>query len=371
MKAIAKTKNILMLCITFLILGASLPSNVRASIMVHAHNPEGVEIASIEGMNPLSVKIYDGDTFIDYGANNAQTHNKPIYIPAGTHTIKVIFNKISKELTFNINENETKKLIFTFERTEFDLFSAIINNWTVNIEDSFEEEFSDGSNYYNYIQFPLFMGYYLTVCWSSMTGEGYVSMGAKIKFDSAGCWYLYTKWVGSTNGWANGDQNSNLSEDTASYAPANIPSYTNFDHWYIQCQQLKEPKYITYSTGYIVNNGVYARTEPNREILFSRDDYSMQTVSASSTIPYIHFGIPTFGSVYLDQGEHILSGKILSLRMSSIPYDLKNTGVKGCEKVIIEKILDKNYLCPPLIFWVPPLPPWFEEKDGNVDGKGL
>ena len=35
-------------------------------VIVHALNPEGIEIGSIEGMNPHCVEIYDGDTLIGY-----------------------------------------------------------------------------------------------------------------------------------------------------------------------------------------------------------------------------------------------------------------------------------------------------------------
>jgi hypothetical protein len=61
-------------------------------IIVHALNPEGIDIASIQGMGQYSVEIYDSDNLIGYGAYNAESHNRPIPIPAGTHTIKVEFN---------------------------------------------------------------------------------------------------------------------------------------------------------------------------------------------------------------------------------------------------------------------------------------
>lgn len=39
-------------------------------IIVHADNPEEIEIASINGMSQNSVEIYDGDALIGYGAYN-------------------------------------------------------------------------------------------------------------------------------------------------------------------------------------------------------------------------------------------------------------------------------------------------------------
>lgn len=87
-------------------------------IIVHALNPEGVEIASIEGMEPYCVRIYDGDRFIGYGSYNEETHNKPIEISPGTHIIKVYFNGMTKEQNVTLNHGETETFTFTFDRTE-------------------------------------------------------------------------------------------------------------------------------------------------------------------------------------------------------------------------------------------------------------
>lgn len=97
-----------------------------ANIIVHCHNPEGKEIASIQGVGQSSVEIYDGNTLIGYGAYNSTTHNQPITISAGSHIIKVKFNGITMEQNINISEGETQVLTFTFERTEI-LASQLIS----------------------------------------------------------------------------------------------------------------------------------------------------------------------------------------------------------------------------------------------------
>ena len=94
-------------------------SGETSYIIVHALNPEGIEIASIEGMDTHCVEIYDGDTLIGYGAYNSATHNQPITISTGSHTIKVKFNGMTMEQSINISEGETQTLIFTFTRTEY------------------------------------------------------------------------------------------------------------------------------------------------------------------------------------------------------------------------------------------------------------
>jgi len=87
-------------------------------IIVHALNPEGIEIASIAGMNPYSVRIYDGDSFIGYGAHNEETHNKPIAISPGLHTIKAVFNGIELVKEMNLEAGQTEITTFTFPRIE-------------------------------------------------------------------------------------------------------------------------------------------------------------------------------------------------------------------------------------------------------------
>ncbi|MDP2936866.1 MAG: hypothetical protein Q8O86_10295 [Dehalococcoidia bacterium] len=96
-----------------------------AYIIIHVHNPEGVEIASIQGVDPGSVQIYDGDTLISYGTNNATTHNEPMGILPGAHTIKAVFNGMTKEQTITLSANDTKVVTFTFDRTEFDLLAVL------------------------------------------------------------------------------------------------------------------------------------------------------------------------------------------------------------------------------------------------------
>jgi hypothetical protein len=105
-----------------------LPSS---HLVIHVHNPEGIEIASIAGMEPNCVEIYDGDTLIEYGAHNEETHNKPIEVSPGTHTIKVKFNGMTKEQVVTVNPDETEEVTFIFDRRVWD-FRDLLNIGTVS-----------------------------------------------------------------------------------------------------------------------------------------------------------------------------------------------------------------------------------------------
>lgn len=103
-------------------------------IIVHALNPESIEIGSIvstfpEGCERNSVDIYCDNTLIGYGAEDLTSnedktnnyYNKPFPVSSGWHEIKVKFNGVVLTQTADLNAGETKVLVFEFERTEYDL----------------------------------------------------------------------------------------------------------------------------------------------------------------------------------------------------------------------------------------------------------
>ncbi|MFA5144017.1 MAG: alpha/beta hydrolase [Candidatus Omnitrophota bacterium] len=103
---------------------ASAQADEASYIIVHVHNPEGIEIASIpNGVDTVSsdgsqgAEIYDGDNFIAGGAYNTGTHCKPIEISSGSHTIKAKFNGMTKEEDVTLDPGQTKIVVFTFQRT--------------------------------------------------------------------------------------------------------------------------------------------------------------------------------------------------------------------------------------------------------------
>jgi hypothetical protein len=125
-------------------------------ITIHALNPEGIELGSIQTSGDVQTWLSGEPAliFIDTeGVFSSPTHeiedfydefynwfshNWPIPISAGTHTITAYFNGIEKEQVVNIEPGETRAITFTFERTEFDLlewinsrdFPRTIETWT-------------------------------------------------------------------------------------------------------------------------------------------------------------------------------------------------------------------------------------------------
>lgn len=137
--------------------GAQEPNVKGTNIIVHCHNPEGKEINSIINNREILdtnnrllflANIYDGDTLIGYGAFNAEEHFRPIPLSAGNHTIKVKYNGIVMEEAITLNKDETKELIFTFNRTEFDLVNAVASLGTTVLTGSYDVESGLTPSYY-------------------------------------------------------------------------------------------------------------------------------------------------------------------------------------------------------------------------------
>jgi hypothetical protein len=105
----------------------------EAYVIVHAHNPEGVEINSIEGMQYEGiyyVEVFDGDVRLGcapcgltgpYECWPQLDHNVPVALSPGTHTIRAEFNGMKREETITLAPGQTGTVTFVFERTEFDI----------------------------------------------------------------------------------------------------------------------------------------------------------------------------------------------------------------------------------------------------------
>lgn len=145
--------KILQNCLILLLLAASsfIVSTVPAYsqpqssyIIVHCHNLEGKEINSIQGMVGTEAEIYDGDTFIGYGARDTVTHNQPIPIGPGKHTIKVKFNGMVLEQNITLESGVTEVLTFVFERRVWDFRSLLDTIGAVSREIGFSRIVSYG-----------------------------------------------------------------------------------------------------------------------------------------------------------------------------------------------------------------------------------
>lgn len=106
----------------------------RTGIIVHVHNPEGIEINSIKHTcqssyyYQYSPRIYINDTFIHYGASNIIEHNNVDILSPGVYTIKVTYNNMIQTKTVEVFNNKINTVIFLFNRVECNIM-----NWLNNL----------------------------------------------------------------------------------------------------------------------------------------------------------------------------------------------------------------------------------------------
>lgn len=118
----------------FLIPIPAISQTLDSYIIVHVHNPEGVEIASIHDSTPFTsmpfqVHILDDDNFIFNGVKFLEEHNKPMKISPGSHSIKAQFNGMDLIKNIVLSPGETQVLVFEFPRTTFP-----IRDWAMSLE---------------------------------------------------------------------------------------------------------------------------------------------------------------------------------------------------------------------------------------------
>ena len=313
---------IILVCSMLIVLSghAAVRAQQNAYIVVHAVNPEGVEIASIEGMSQNSVEIYDGNTLIGYGAYNAETHNQAIQISSGSHTIKVKFNGITMEQNINLSEGETQVLTFTFRRAGFDMQSMV----------SFSAEtYSDipipippyNQAFHCFApDFPMSASSFLDMIPSANHLVGMSVHGmASVSPSSSICTVI-------ANASIEGPQEHGYYLSAGAQIPKkaiNWIAHTDFTNWFVQ--DYPTPRTEFYLVDTVANISTIISPSPS-------------VISANTHYNYIY--LPAFV-----EGEIKSSNRNLNitetttrplyaenLKISSVPYDLTGTGVKDGEK---------------------------------------
>jgi hypothetical protein len=300
-------------------------------IIVHALNPEGVEIVSIKGMDSQSVEVYDGPILIGYGAYNEETSNKLVAISAGEHTIEVRFNGMVLQQEIEVNAGETEVSVFTFERTTFDVWAkipesqettvAISGSW-VGATSLIEDRKSND------------LGWNVRVHFEDPYDGGYDEEGNYVKSSGSYNGVARASWVKQSN-QLNYElyTNYDLYADSVPARPPDTPLWSSlvdgsvssdivlglenpdFSNWFVQ--------YSNYCTDLSLQIG-------SLELLDHQGDYIMKSVPAADESMRIESArIETWGGA--TDSITKTGGGALNIEVSSVPYDLTGTGIKHGE----------------------------------------
>ena len=299
-------------------------------IIVHALNPEGIEIASIEGMNTHCVEIYDGDTLIGYGAHDNETHNKPIAISPGGHTVKAVFNGMTESKNINIVGGNTQQLFFIFSRTEVIYNPQFCYDGNLSASLTWEGGWmgKDVVDYNNNLL--LFLVYIRPQTYHGGSASGTVSYSlTPTNFTLTATAYMNSTTISQIDSGAHHATVNDPIFGTSIVLPINLPPTSEYDNWFVQQKR----------------TGIYPR-------VFFRDQSSATLISSNSGV-YLHT-LPanityTEGTFYpahqpdgllqilgYDSGSYSLSksGTLEYLNISSVPYDKLGTGIT-CPEVQI------------------------------------
>jgi PKD repeat protein len=317
-------------------------------IIVHALNPEGVEIASVDSPWTglfTSVEIFDSTDLIGYAPHNEETHNVPIPIESGTHTIKAKFNGMTKEQTITLAPNETKTLTFVFDRVEFDITDWIRSQ---DIRKSLHSEYPIHEGVYTNFKDMVVLRHW---SWSNIDFENIVTGTIDTSFYFDGMTYetkqdieMTLTLLGESTGWPwSTGAVSEISFALGELPTLGLPSpRSDFDEWYVQriIDGYTAGIYIAKGTNY---DDIYWLTEDPIDRCLFDDSYLWNTIPANVSFTNAGFQL-TYNPWYLIQisvafaswdgdgsgtkESHRYDTGTLDLRMSSVPYDLLGTGIK-------------------------------------------
>lgn len=323
-----------------------------AQIVVHAVNPEGVEIGSIMGLNEYGVpyvRIYKDGVFVGYSIENEGECNQSITVPSGNHTIAVRFNGITKIQNISIDENVTRSLVFFFEREKTDISwkgdevsAQISNSYGCNdpyIGDVHGVDESDVLKAVTQIrddECASFSAYaklhlkfnsrnYEVSSIAEINGLSWCegcepSMGSGISspFARTKIWRRIYEFGEYQDDWRGGAGGAGRDWELDEPIPAHG---LLFEKWFIQSKSSSD--YPNVYLGY----GNYPVINKTAETLISPVDanriYGTEYKTINLDCPFIDVG------VYANNGREIFSqsGSVDYLKISSVPYDMTGEGI--------------------------------------------
>ncbi len=328
-------------------------------IVVHAVNPEGIEIASIEGMNLYSVPIFDGDKLIGFSGHDAETTNRVIKISPGTHTIRAIFNGITKEQTVTLIPNEIRTITFTFDRNNFDLAGYFDSIGGSFVDISQEATWVTGDNQWvdEISPDPFNAGIWLWVEAWKLNQERPMTFSWKANGESniilnSTQFKIRTKAKVEITDKANCEGSIRVSAFLDNYElgfSCGLSSTTDFTRWFVQYIQdgwwprvfLQNSLFMWgIMTGYrglpdgtqVPDEGYHFVTLPayidyTDISFFLYRDYSKEWIYWNHRVG-VSAWVDGVGS---DSDELSYEGKLHNLKCSSIPYDITGKGIKAGE----------------------------------------
>jgi PKD repeat protein len=304
-----------------------------AEIVVHAVNPEGIEIASIKGMNPNCVGIFADDLLIGYSPSDTSSYNKPLAIEAGQHTIKALFNGIELTQEIVLEKGEKKNVVFIFPRTQFDvrpyiyecnLHSAISGSWFG------QKDLDDATDYHPTMNWRTNSHFVNPTNCGDPVMRGNYEGEADLQFHfidtnytwSYRCYYNIYIYDGGGCAISYG---GNSSIETNSGVKEMPSANSNFNEWFLQYYHVGEVEFTISNHILEGMNMVTLNAAENStiQIILNKDNPTI-AITGENWNTVNSYKETHSWQTFEEQG----SGS-LKLEISSVPYDFESTGISS------------------------------------------
>lgn len=343
-----------LMAISVIITMSPATAEERGYLVVHAVNPEGVEIPSmsdtsgIGGLLKVEVTICaDGSEPNECYFITLDRHDicEPIaYLSPGNYIVTAVFNGMEITKNVNIVSEQFSEPVFLFERTicrfpfmQYEAEAILSGTWSfADHPDVSRITLDDGDGIRARVSLwlslgPSYAGRYFVSSHISLKGLTYQ---ARTTIDVATA--TGTGWAA----WATApDYPSNYYSSHIRIEPISIPAETSFDYWISQCYVRSGVSYpgIDISDSNDWENFRSVLASPWEPMIWPEGDPIL--LPASRHYRYVRYSLPYLthhdnkhlsGDSY--RGSKTRSGRPFHSKISSVPYDILGTGVV-CESI--------------------------------------
>ncbi len=301
-------------------------------LIVHVHNPEQKEIASINGMSSSDVTIYDNGELLGHGADTAQAHNQPFALEPGYHTIRVDFNGMSIIRWATITTGKTSELHFVFDRTEYPLYNLLRNAFVVGGSCSGHYLFTDGSPEYHQDDYSTDKMHFTSQV-SAYYVNGRVIRSIYMHYDVSSYstnGYLIAEITGHKDGVQDFglDAKVELYPKNGAFTQAGLfPARQDFQTWFMQSSNSGDyPSFSLRRTG---STDDYPLIPWEPGYFFSRipANLSFDTIAASQFMIWLQISTRQVCPYTERVDVPSVTGTLDFLKMSNVPYDYLGNGI--------------------------------------------
>lgn len=290
-----------------------------AYVILHSHNAENKEIGGLQNHeNVVWDFLPSGGSFI--GATNINNHGELHQVTPGTYAVTVYWNNITiNKSNVILEENTITELFVEFPRTE----AFPLNDLEEYLVTDVYPPAHPALWYYRQFLNWIFTGTHAGTnnMTFNLTSNMFLLFLKAVNTQLEGEWSTYVT-VGTNDVYPDGVQITPI--------PPSLPS--SFDNWY--CQSIQFGNYVNVGlsdnlghTFGIIGSRPLLEPEPYYQCIVLDDSTIYHGFMYELTKLYVSYPTQSVTATPSNPSvEKIITGTLISFKMSSVPYDLLGTG---------------------------------------------